>query len=129
MSIADEKYVAFTTYRKNGEPKSLPVWIVDVGDGTVGFTTASSSYKVKRLRNDPRVVLQPSDAKGNIKEGSSEVTGTGEVRTGADFETTRDKVKAKYGIQFTLINLIGNLAKLFRRGSGTDTAIAITLDE
>ena len=68
MSIADEKYVAFTTYKRNGETKSLPVWIADLGDGTVGFTTASSSYKVKRLRNDNRVILQPSDAKGNVRE-------------------------------------------------------------
>ena len=33
MTISDEKYVSFTTYRKNGEPKPLPIWIVDLGDG------------------------------------------------------------------------------------------------
>ena len=129
MSIADEKYVALTTYKRDGEAKSLPVWITDLGDGTMGFTTASSSYKVKRLRNDNRVLLQPSDSRGNVVEGSEPVSGTAEVVQGAEFTRVRDRIKAKYGVQFTLISAIGNLARLFRRGSGTDTAIVITLDE
>ena len=32
-SIADEKYVALTTYKKDGSTKTLPVWIADFGDG------------------------------------------------------------------------------------------------
>ena len=129
MSIADEKYVALTTYKRNGEAKSLPVWIADLGDGTIGFTTASSSYKVKRLRNDPRVLLQPSDNRGTVVDGSEPVSGTADVVQGADFERVRDRIKAKYGVQFTLISMIGNLARIFRRGSGTDTAVVITLDD
>ena len=42
-SIADEKYVALTTYKKDGSTKTLPVWIADFGGGQVGFTTSSSS--------------------------------------------------------------------------------------
>ncbi len=60
--IADEKYVALTTYKKDGSTKSLPVWIADFGGGQVGFTTSSSSYKVKRINNDSRVILQPSNS-------------------------------------------------------------------
>lgn len=128
MSIADERYVAFTTYKRNGDAKSLPVWIADLGDGTVGFTTASSSYKVKRLRNDTRVVLQPSDAKGNVREGTEPVTGSGVVHEGAEFERVRDIVKKKYGIQYRAITLMGNVAKMVGKGSGTSAAIVITLD-
>ncbi len=128
MSIADEKYVAFTTYRRNGEAKTLPVWIADLGDGTVGFTTASSSYKVKRLRNDSRVVLQPSDAKGNVRAGTEPVTGTGVVHQGADFERIKKILLKKYGIQYRGIAFMGSIAKLIGKGSGTDAAIAITLD-
>jgi PPOX class probable F420-dependent enzyme len=128
MSIADEKYVAFTTYRRNGEAKTLPVWIADLGDGTVGFTTASSSYKVKRLRNDSRVVLQPSDAKGNVRPGTEPVTGTGVVHQGADFERIKKILLKKYGIQYRGIAFMGSIAKLIGKGSGTDAAIAITLD-
>lgn len=128
MSIADEKYVAFTTYKRNGEAKTLPVWIADLGDGMVGFTTASSSYKVKRLRNDSRVVIQPSDAKGNVRAGTEPMTGTGVVHEGADFERIKKILLKKYGIQYRAIAFMGSIAKLIGKGSGTDAAIAITLD-
>lgn len=128
MGISDEKYVSLTTYRKNGEAKLAPVWIADLGDGTVGFTTSSSSWKVKRLRNDPRVVLQPSDAKGKVREGTEPVTGTAVLKSGADFDSVAAIVKKKYGLQYTGITLVGKVAKLIGKGSGTDTAVVVTLD-
>ena len=128
MTISDEKYVSLTTYKKDGSPKAVPVWIADFGDGTVGFTTASSSYKVKRLGNDPRVVLQPSDAKGNVTDGSEPATGTGVAVTGPDFAKYEAIIKAKYGMQYRGIKLVGKFMNLIGRGSGTDTAVIITLD-
>ena len=128
MTISDEKYVSLTTYKKDGSPKAVPVWIADFGDGTVGFTTASSSYKVKRLGNDPRVVLQPSDAKGNVTDGSEPVSGTGVAVTGPDFAKYEAIIKAKYGMQYRGIKLVGKFMNLIGRGSGTDTAVIITLD-
>lgn len=128
-AISDEKYVSLTTFRKNGTPVAAPVWIADLGDGTSGFTTASSSYKVKRLANDPRITLQPCDSRGNVREGTSVVSGTATVVHGADFESVRSRIKSKYGMQFAMINIVGNLAKLFGRGSGTDCAVVMTLDQ
>lgn len=126
-SIADEKYVSLTTYKSDGTPKPLPVWIVDLGDGDVGFTTFSSSYKVKRLSKDPRVVLQPSDQKGKVKPGSEPIEGTATVVDGAEFEAVRAKVKAKYGFQFKIVTFIGNMAKLIGKASGTDRAVVVSL--
>ena len=127
-SITDEKYVALTTYKKDGSTKTLPVWITDFGGGEIGFTTASSSYKVKRIRNDPRVVLQPSDARGNVKDGSEPVTGTAKVVEGAEFERYESMVKQKYGIQYRGIKLLGKFMNLIGKGSGTDAVVLITLD-
>ncbi len=128
-SISDEKYVSLTTYKRNGDPVALPVWIADLGDGTVGFTTAESSYKVKRLRRNASVTLQPCDAKGNVRAGTDVVGGTGEVHTGAEFDRIRSIVKSKYGIQYTGIELMGKVAKLIGKGSGTSAAVVITLDD
>lgn len=125
-AIASEKYVSLTTYRKNGEAKASPVWITDLGDGTVGFTTASSSWKVKRLANDPKVSLSPSDSKGNVEAGAIVITGTA-VASSADFERVWPLILAKYGIMARGIRLVGSFMKLIKRGSGTDTAIIITL--
>ncbi len=127
-AIASEKYVCLTTYKKDGTTKELPVWIADLGDGTVGFTTSSSSYKVKRLKNNNRLILQPSDSKGKVAAGSQPVEGSAQIGTGADFERVQGIVKQKYGIQYTGISLVGKMAKLIGKGSGTDTAVIITLD-
>ncbi len=128
-ALSDEKYVSLTTFRKNGTPVAVPVWITDVGDGKVGFTTASSSYKVKRIRNNPKITLQPCDSRGNVREGSAVVSGTAEIRTGNDFEHVKAAIKSKYGVQYTMINVVGQMAKLIGRGSGTDTALVLTLDD
>lgn len=126
--IADEKYVALTTYKQDGSTKTLPVWIADFGGGQIGFTTSSSSYKVKRINNDPRVILQPSDSRGNVKDGSESVTGTAEVKTGAEFEPYATLVKKKYGVMYTAMMLVGKFMNLIGRGSGTDAAVVVTLD-
>ena len=80
------------------------------------------------LRNDSRVVLQPSDAKGNVRAGTEPVTGTGVVHQGADFERIKKILLKKYGIQYRGIAFMGSIAKRIGKGSGTDAAIAITLD-
>lgn len=125
-AIANEKYVSLTTYRKNGEAKPSAVWIVDVGDGKVGFCTASSSWKVKRLANDPNVTLSPSDSKGKVADGAIVVTGTAVAST-EDFDRVWALVLAKYGVMARGIKLMGNVAKLMGKGSGTDQAIIIAL--
>jgi len=127
-AIADEKYVSLTTYKRDGSEKSLPVWIADFGDGTVGFTTSSSSYKVTRIRNDGRVVMQPSNAKGEVRAGTEPVTGTATVVTGEEFEPYAAAVAAKYGLLYRAITLWGSLMRTLGRGSGTDAAVVITLD-
>lgn len=127
MTVADQKFVALTTYRRNGESSSTPVWIVDLGDGTLGFTTPSSSLKVTRLGNDPRVILQPSDQRGRIIEGSTAVTGTAVVST-ADFDRVRAAIKRKYGWQVAMVQAIAVVAKLFGRDRASDAAVIITLD-
>lgn len=126
--IANEKYVSLTTYRKNGEAKPAPVWIVDLGDGTVGFCTASSSWKVKRITNDPKVTLTPSDSKGTVTPGAETVTGTA-VTSQADFDRVWSLVMAKYGVMARGIKLVGRFMKLIGRGSGTDTAVIITITD
>lgn len=127
-SIADEKYLSLTTYKKDGTAKALPVWIYGLDDGRVGFTTSSSSWKVRRLKNDPRVVLQPSDQRGRIVEGSSPVTGTGEVADQATFEQVRAGIKQKYGFGYTMIGVINRVMSLFGENRTSDTAVVITLD-
>ncbi len=127
-SLADEKYVAFTTFRKDGTPRSTPIWLVDAGDGRVGFITSSTTWKVKRLANNPRVELQPSDSRGRVKPGTHPTSGTAEVVSGSAFDEMKAKVSDKYGFQLKLINFIHALPGR-RTGHANDCAVVVTLDE
>ncbi len=128
MGIADQKYVAFTTYTSAGEAKTTPVWITDLGDGTIGFVTPSTSWKAKRLANNPKVVLQACDARSGVKPGSEPVTGTA-VSSVADYERVNTAITAKYGWQRQMVAAFGKIARLLGRpGRNSDTAVVVTLD-
>lgn len=124
-SLATNKYVSFTSYKQDGTAKSTPVWIADLGDGTIGFTTASSSWKVKRLGNNANVKLQPCDVRGNVKPEAVAAEGTASVLTGADAERVRTAITNKYGFQVKLISGFQKLMGLFGRGTQSDSAVIV----
>ncbi|MGD0699462.1 MAG: PPOX class F420-dependent oxidoreductase [Trebonia sp.] len=115
MTISDEKYVASTTYRKSGAAVPTPTWIVPLDGARVGFWTSSASGKYKRLRNSPRITLQPSDSRGRVKAGSRPVEGTAElVSSGAEFDAIQHGIRAKYGAMVPVsrfFNTLGHLGK------------------
>ncbi|HEV2885716.1 MAG TPA: PPOX class F420-dependent oxidoreductase [Jatrophihabitans sp.] len=115
MALTDEKYVSVTTYRKSGDAVSTATWIVALEGGRFGFWTSSRSGKYKRLRNNPAITVQPSDARGRVKSGSSPVAGTAElVSSGPDFDAIQRQVPAKYGVMVPvskLGNRLGHIGK------------------
>ncbi len=127
--LADEKYIFFTTFKKDGTAKPLPTWVVGLDNGTLGFWTSSASWKAKRLANNPEVVLQLSDARGELKAGTTPVTGTAVVVTGAPLDEITAKVKAKYGFMTKITKLLNTLGHI---GKGKfpygDRGVKITLD-
>lgn len=126
MSIADEKYVLITTFRKNGDAVASPVWIVALADGTAGFTTDEVSGKIKRMRNNPKVTLQPCSVKGTPKEGTVVVEATAEVLLGAAAEPTRDAIKSKYSLM-TKFFKVGELwRKMLRKPEPEVCAVRLT---
>ena len=62
----DETYVNLKTFRRNGEAVPTPSWFAEEG-GTLYGRTFEKTGKVKRLGNDPRVLVAPSDARGEPK--------------------------------------------------------------
>jgi PPOX class probable F420-dependent enzyme len=127
--IASNKYVSLTTFTKDGTPKPLPVWVVELGDGRVGFTTSRDSWKVKRILNTPKVTLRPSDQRGRVADDAVEVTGVATVSEGDEFTEVKALVKSKYGLLVTLITAMNAVRGLFSKASTqSDTAVLITLD-
>ena len=128
-SIAAEKYVRLTTFTKDGRRKESPVWIAELPDGTVGFTTELDSWKVKRIRNTPAVELAPSNMKGKVEDGAATVHGTASVVSHDDAAPVAKAIKTKYGFQVTMINAIGKVKAMVGRGDDTPCAVVITLNQ
>ncbi len=97
MSLGDEKYLALTTFKRDGTPVTTAVWAAPIEENKIGFWTSSGSGKAKRLAHTSKVIVQPSDARGRPKEGTTPIEATAELVTGPQLEGIRVKIKAKYG--------------------------------
>jgi len=64
--VAKSDYILLTTFTKDGRPKPTPIWAAPHGDGLIAITQ-ERSWKVKRIRNTPRVTIAPCDRRGNPK--------------------------------------------------------------
>ena len=129
MALSDEKYLLLTTYRRAGTPVASAVWAAPLGDGRLGFWTSSGSGKAKRLAHTERVTVQPCDARGKVTAGSAPVNATAKLVTGAELDTIRQKIIAKYGFMTKvtkLLNTIGGIVKRKRIPYG-DRGVVITL--
>jgi uncharacterized protein len=118
VAITDGKYVLLTTFRTNGDPVATPVWIVALTDGTGGFTTEVTSGKVKRIRNNPSVTLQPCSVRGTVHRASAVVNASAEVLEGADARPVDDAVRRKYRVVMSLLVVSDRFRKLLRRRAG-----------
>ncbi|MFC7918194.1 PPOX class F420-dependent oxidoreductase [Streptomyces sp. NPDC057386] len=116
------KYLLVTSYRKNGTAVATPVWVVRDGD-TLGVWTAADSWKVKRIRARPDVLVGPCDVRG--RPTGVQVPATAEL---CDPQTTaryRRLIARKYG----LIGRLTLLGSRLRRGTDGTVGIRITLAE
>ncbi len=63
--FAGHKYLNLETFRRNGAGVRTPVWFAEK-DGELLLYTLADSGKVKRIRNNPRVRIVPSDLRGKV---------------------------------------------------------------
>jgi len=115
VALTDEKYILFTTFRRDGTAVSTPVWVVPLDGGTIGFWTSSGSGKAKRLAHTDRITLQPCDARGRVKDGTTPVAGTARLVAGEELDTIRHKVVAKYGFMTKITKLAGTVGGIIKR--------------
>ena len=114
------RFVSLTTYRKNGDGVPTALWAVRDGAQLLVWTVADS-WKVKRLRRNPKVEVAACDVRGNVTGAA--VSGTAVILDGAQTGRVRRLLRAKYGVIGTLTLLGSRL----RRGKDGTVGIAITL--
>jgi len=66
IPFADAKYVNLRSFKRDGAAVDTPVWFAVVDDKVVIFTDGTS-YKVKRIRRNPKVELARCDVRGGLK--------------------------------------------------------------
>lgn len=104
-ALEGNKYVALTTFRKSGEAVSTPLWFATV-DGRAYMTTPPDSGKMKRIRNDARVLLAPCNARGKLKGESIE--GIARPIEGGPIKERAEKALAeKYRSALAIFHLFG----------------------
>ena len=128
MSLADEKYLALTTFKRDGTPVTTAVWAAPLDGGKIGFWTSSASGKAKRLGHTAKVTVQPCDSRGRVKAGTAPTDATAVVVTGPELDAIRVKVKAKYGFMTQVtkfLAMVGGVIKRKKQPYG-DRGVVIT---
>lgn len=115
-SLARGKYLALTTFRKDGTPVTTPVWLVREGDRLL-VTTQAASGKAKRIRNNGDVLVASCDMRGRLT--GPQVAALARLQSEQETERTTELVRRRYGILGWLLT---------RRGRPEDrVGIEITL--
>jgi len=100
--VAKADYVLLTTFTKDGRPKPTAIWAVPEGDRLLAITQGKS-WKVKRIRNTPRVTVAVCDRGGNPK--SEEVEAVAAILDQAAVGRVYDGIGKRYGVIGKLFNL------------------------
>ena len=70
--LRGHKYALLVTYRRTGEPLPTPIWFGLDDRGRTYVRTGTQAAKVKRIRNNPRVLLAPCTVRGKPLGGFAE---------------------------------------------------------
>ncbi|HEY8087955.1 MAG TPA: PPOX class F420-dependent oxidoreductase [Polyangiaceae bacterium] len=106
-ALADETYVSLETFRKDGSGVKTPVWAAPL-DGTLVVFCAGDSFKVKRLRNDPRCRLAGCDVRGKVHGDWHDGTGR-VIDDSAHVTRILAALRAKYGLLFAVTDFFSAL--------------------
>jgi uncharacterized protein len=104
--VAKSEYILLTTFTKDGRPKPTAIWAAPKGDGLVAITQ-EQSWKVKRIRNTPRVTIAVCDRGGKPKGEAVEATAS--ILDKSANGATYDAIGQRYGLLGKTFNLFSKL--------------------
>ena len=117
--ISNAKYLLLTTFTKDGRPKPTPIWAAPDGNRLL-VITEEGSWKVKRIRNTPRVKLAVCDMRGNPKSEAIDAAATilDKSQTGLVY----DAIGKRYGLVGRVFNLF---SKYLRNGMQNNVGLEL----
>jgi PPOX class probable F420-dependent enzyme len=101
-SLDTARYYLIETYRKDGSGARAPVWAARAGSALLVWTQRDS-FKVRRIRRDPRVAVAACNATGHRTRGPFAHGRAELLETPDAIAAVRTALRSKYGWQMALI--------------------------
>lgn len=105
--LGEPRYVSLTTRRRDGSLVSTPVWPVSDDGRRVLIWTGASTWKVKRMRRDPHVLVAACSMRG--RERGPRLEGVARILGDEGADLVIPLLRRKYGWQRRLLELPSRL--------------------
>jgi PPOX class probable F420-dependent enzyme len=119
--IAKAKYILLTTFTKDGTPKPTAIWAAPDGDRLL-VITEQDSWKVRRIRNTPRVTVAVCDPRGNAK--SEPVEAVARVLDKSEAADVQRAINKRYGVLGWLFGVYTKVRGLDKKSVGVEIKAA-----
>jgi PPOX class probable F420-dependent enzyme len=101
-----QKYLNLETFTRDGRGVKTPVWFVLRENGAFYVYTEAGSWKVKRIRKNPRVRVEPCDMRGHVT-GEWQAA-TAQIVSGEEEQVANRLLDQKYFLK-KIFNLLTKL--------------------
>jgi PPOX class probable F420-dependent enzyme len=118
------KYLSLTSFRGDGTAVATPVWFVEAG-GRLLVETDAGSYKVRRIRRDPRVTIAPCTATGRLR--GTPVPAWAELLPVTEVARVERLVARKYRVDLLFIKPFRALQRALHRNRPRETPVILEL--
>ncbi len=106
--FAGQNYLNLASYRKDGTAVNTPLWFAEEG-GQFYVYSLANAWKVKRIRNNPRVKIAPCDIRGNLK--GEWVEAEARIVDSTTAEHAHKLLNKKYGLMKRLGDFFSKIRK------------------
>lgn len=103
--LRSNRYISLTTFKRDGTPVSTPVWVVSDDGERLLVWSAAKTWKVRRVRRNPDVLVAPANFRGT--ERGERVKATARV---IDHPGIDALLRQKYGWQKRALDLLNRQA-------------------
>jgi PPOX class probable F420-dependent enzyme len=100
-ALRDEKCISLTTFKRDGSRVATPIWL-NVMNEKIYVTTEAESWKLKRVKNNPRVEFAACTQRGKVT--GPVFTGTARVLGVSEIGPVLDAKRRRY-FMFRIISL------------------------
>ncbi|MHA1202984.1 MAG: PPOX class F420-dependent oxidoreductase [Candidatus Heimdallarchaeaceae archaeon] len=99
--LNNQKYISLTTYKKNGEGVSTPIWFARDNDD-IYIMTDMKTWKAKRIKNNPKVTFVSCSFRGKVKQKFSDlrIHGEAEFLKGKEHDKAEQQIANNYKLLY-----------------------------